>query len=53
MQNEAAHIRHGEERLKSEIIRVRGNSAEMQVYEATTGLRIGEVVEFLQRASSR
>jgi V/A-type H+-transporting ATPase subunit A len=46
MQNEVAFIRHGDERLKSEIIRVRGNLAEMQVYEATTGLRIGEEVEF-------
>ena len=46
MQNEVAFIRHGEERLKSEIIRVRGNLAEMQVYEATTGLKVGEEVEF-------
>ncbi|HON80936.1 MAG TPA: V-type ATP synthase subunit A [Methanoregulaceae archaeon] len=46
MQNEVAFIRHGDERLKSEIIRVRGNLAEMQVYEATTGLKIGEEVEF-------
>jgi V/A-type H+-transporting ATPase subunit A len=46
MQNEVAFIRHGEERLKSEIIRVRGNLAEMQVYETTTGLKIGEEVEF-------
>jgi len=46
MQNEVAYIRHGEERLKSEIIRVRGNLAEMQVYEATTGLKVGEEVEF-------
>ncbi|MCE5297739.1 MAG: V-type ATP synthase subunit A [Methanoregulaceae archaeon] len=46
MQNEVAYIRHGEERLKSEIIRVRGNLAEMQVYEATGGLKIGEEVEF-------
>lgn len=46
MQNEVAYIRHGEERLKSEIIRIRGNLAEMQVYEATTGLKVGEEVEF-------
>ena len=46
MQNEVAYIRHGEDRLKSEIIRVRGNLAEMQVYEATGGLKIGEEVEF-------
>ncbi|MFA5156514.1 MAG: V-type ATP synthase subunit A [Candidatus Omnitrophota bacterium] len=46
MQNEVAYIIHGQERLKAEIIRVRGNSAEMQVYEATTGLKLGEEVEF-------
>jgi V/A-type H+-transporting ATPase subunit A len=46
MQNEVAYILHEEERLKSEIIRVRGNLAEMQVYEATGGLKIGEEVEF-------
>jgi len=46
MQNEVAYILHESERLKSEIIRVRGNHAEMQVYEATGGLKIGEEVEF-------
>lgn len=46
MQNEVAYILHGEERLKSEIIRVRGTLAEMQVYEDTGGLKVGEVVEF-------
>jgi len=46
MQNEVAYIRHGKERLKSEIIRVRANLAEMQVYESTNCLKIGEEVEF-------
>jgi V/A-type H+-transporting ATPase subunit A len=46
MQNEVAYIRHGTERLKSEIIRVRANLAEMQVYESTNCLKIGEEVEF-------
>ena len=46
MQNEVAYILHGTERLKAEIIRVRGNLAELQVYEATGGLSIGEEVEF-------
>jgi V/A-type H+-transporting ATPase subunit A len=46
MQNEVAYILHAGERLKAEIIRVRGNLAEMQVYEATGGLRVGEEVEF-------
>lgn len=46
MQNEVAYILHEAERLKSEIIRVHGNLAEMQVYESTSGLKIGEEVEF-------
>jgi len=46
MQNEVVYIIHGTERLKSEIIRVRGNFAEMQVYENTSGLEIGEEVNF-------
>ena len=45
VQNEVAYIIHGEERLKSEIIRVRGKNAEMQVYESTSGLNVGEEVE--------
>lgn len=46
MQNEVAYIIHGNQRLKSEVIRVRSKSAEMQVYENTTGLKVGENVEF-------
>jgi len=46
MQNEVAYILHGNERLKSEVIRVRGNVAEMQVFENTSGIKIGEEAEF-------
>ncbi len=46
IQNEVAYIIHSEQRLKSEVIRIRGNRAEMQVYENTAGLKIGEDVEF-------
>jgi V/A-type H+-transporting ATPase subunit A len=46
MQNEVAYIIHGQEKLKSEIIRVRGNLAEMQVYETTRDLSVGDAVEF-------
>ncbi len=45
VQNEVAYILHGGERLKSEVIRVRGKNAEMQVFESTSGIRIGEEVE--------
>ncbi|MFH0762480.1 MAG: V-type ATP synthase subunit A [Candidatus Omnitrophota bacterium] len=46
IQNEVAYILHGKERLKSEVIRIKGQAAEMQVYENTAGLKIGEKVEF-------
>src|SRR3989338_6081000 len=46
VQNEVAYAISGDERLKSEVIRVRGKCAEMQVYENTAGLNIGDEVEF-------
>ena len=46
MQNEVAYAHVGELRLKAEVIRVRGNRAEMQVFEDTTGLKVGDQVEF-------
>ncbi len=46
IQNEVAFILHGQERLKAEVIRVRGERAEMQVYEDTSGLLIGDAAEF-------
>jgi V/A-type H+-transporting ATPase subunit A len=46
MQNEVAFVVHGQERLKSEIIRVRGNTAEMQVFELTRDIKVGDEVEF-------
>jgi V/A-type H+-transporting ATPase subunit A len=46
VQNEVAYIIHGQERLKCEVIRIRGNKAETQVFENTAGLKIGEEVEF-------
>lgn len=46
VQNEVAYMIHGDERLKAEVIRVRGNKAETQVFENTGGLKIGEKVEF-------
>jgi len=46
VQNEVAFILHNEERLKSEVIRVTGSVAELQIYEDTKGLKLGEKVEF-------
>jgi len=47
MQNEVGYaITTEKESLKSEVIRVAGNRAFMQVFESTKGLRIGDTVEF-------
>ena len=49
MQNEVAFARVGDDadtKLKSEVIRVRGNRADLQVFESTNGLKVGDEVEF-------
>jgi len=46
MQNEVANILHGDQRLRSEVVRITGNRAFMQVFESTKGLSIGDEVEF-------
>ena len=45
MKNEVANICLGDERLKSEVLRVSGNTAEIQVFEETEGIKIGASVE--------
>jgi len=52
VQNEVAYVIHGQERLKSEVIRVRGNKAQMQVFEYSGGLKIGDKVEFTEQLLS-
>lgn len=47
MQNEVAFVLLADgTRLKSEVIRVRGGVADMQVFESTVGIKIGDAVEF-------
>lgn len=46
MQNEVAYILTEDKRLKSEVIRVRGNDADLQVFESTNGIHKGDPVEF-------
>jgi V/A-type H+-transporting ATPase subunit A len=46
VQNEVAFARTGDLRLKSEVIRIRGRYAELQVFEDTAGLKEGDQVEF-------
>ncbi len=45
-QNEVAYIVLGDEKLKAEVIRVRGRRADLQVFESTVGLKVGDEVEF-------
>jgi V/A-type H+-transporting ATPase subunit A len=45
MKNEVAFVCVGEERLKSEVLRVYGNVADLQVFEETGGVRYGDPVE--------
>ncbi len=44
--NEVCYIMLGEKRLKSEVIRVQGTTAQLQVFEMTRGIGIGDAVEF-------
>jgi V/A-type H+-transporting ATPase subunit A len=44
--NEVAYIRTEGKRLKSEVIRIRGDIAQLQVFEMTKGLLVGDEVEF-------
>jgi V/A-type H+-transporting ATPase subunit A len=45
-QNEVAYALLGDTRLMSEVVRVRGSMADLQVFEDTTGLSVGDAVEF-------
>ncbi|UCE64080.1 MAG: V-type ATP synthase subunit A, partial [Nitrospirota bacterium] len=45
MKNEVAYICVGDRRLKSEVLRVHGRTADMQVYEDTAGVTVGDRVE--------
>lgn len=44
--NEVAYVLCGGKRLKSEVIRIRGSRAEMQVFEMSRGIGVGDEVEF-------
>lgn len=45
-QNEVAQVISGEHRIKAEVIRIQGSMAELQVYEETRGLKVGDEVIF-------
>ena len=44
--NEICYVKVGDTALKSEVIRIRSNIAQIQVYEMTGGIKCGDVVEF-------
>ncbi len=44
--NEICYINVDDTKLKSEVIRIRGNVAQIQVYEMTNGIKCGDLVEF-------
>ncbi|MDO4743356.1 MAG: V-type ATP synthase subunit A [bacterium] len=44
--NEICFVRVGDTALKSEVIRIKGNIAQIQVYEMTDGIKCGDEVEF-------
>ncbi|HOW44284.1 MAG TPA: V-type ATP synthase subunit A [Candidatus Aminicenantes bacterium] len=44
--NEVAYVLLAGKRLKSEVIRIRGSRAEMQVFEMSRGIGVGDEVEF-------
>jgi len=45
-QNEVGYILLGNQRLKSEVIRISGSIASLQVFEMTGGITVGDQVEF-------
>ena len=44
--NEICYVKVADAALKSEVIRIRGNIAQVQVYEMTGGIQCGDSVEF-------
>jgi len=46
IQNEVGYVLIEEKRLKSEVIKIEGNVAFMQVFEYTKGVKVGDPVEF-------
>ena len=45
MKNEVGHILLGDERLKAEVLRIQSGVADMQVFEDTNGVKVGDTVE--------
>ncbi len=52
IQNEIGFVISGQEKLKSEIVRINRDTAFMQVFEDTKGVEVGDKVEFTNRMLS-
>ena len=46
IKNEVGYILVGEEKLKGEVIRITGEVADLQIYEDTSGIKVGDEVRF-------
>jgi V/A-type H+-transporting ATPase subunit A len=44
--NEVGYVKVGDKRLKSEVIRIRGDISQLQVFEITKGISVGDEVEY-------
>ncbi|MDR3114873.1 MAG: V-type ATP synthase subunit A [Treponema sp.] len=44
--NEVGYVKVGDKRLKSEVIRIRGDISQLQVFEITRGITVGDAVEY-------
>ncbi|HPX14183.1 MAG TPA: V-type ATP synthase subunit A, partial [Treponemataceae bacterium] len=44
--NEVGYVTVDGKKLKSEIIRIRGDRAQLQIFEITKGIEVGDPVEF-------
>ncbi len=45
MKNEVGHILLGDQRLKAEVLRIQNRTADLQVFEDTSGVTVGDLVE--------
>ena len=45
MQNEVAFVVVGDQKLKADVIRVKAKRADLQVFEDTDGMKVGDSVE--------
>jgi V/A-type H+-transporting ATPase subunit A len=45
MKNEVGHVILGDQRLKAEVLRVQNREADLQVFEDTSGVQVGDEVE--------